>query len=623
MTNSERFWQRIGLAAFAFMVLTGGLVYLLGGLPQGTGLIGLQTSKYQAVQTSEIPPDDYVGGAACRRCHETIWQRYQTHPMSMSSALVEEASPVEEFGDKASFSTEVSIGEMQYRVEKTSAGTFHHEVLNDSMYGPMYDQSVPISLEIGSGRRGRSYMLTKGDHLYMSPITWYGQESKWDLSPNYPAGKHPRFERRIRQACVVCHTDRVNVSRENPDQFGIPAVPEPKISCERCHGPGARHIQFHDERSAFPDRVAEQVDPIVNPMKLKTEHRESVCWQCHMSGEERVTRHGRLDTDFRPGMHFDDVWVAFVRGTRVDASGAILAVSQVEQTLSSICSQRSEGRFGCLSCHDPHYSPAENEKVSFYRDKCLACHQERGCALPVDQRRQEIADDSCIGCHMPTTSLRGIPHTAQIDHRVLRRQEPEGGSTVSLPLTLFQPGERELPQIEQDRAWGIVNAMIAQMKNDRETARMGKQQLDAVRPSLPNDPLVLEWLGVCEQLLGYQDKARNYWSQILKNQPKNERALKRLADQAVTIPDLAAAKTALIKYLEVSPWEGSYHVQLASICGSLGDFEGARHHAREALHVNPTLARAHGILAELFQQQGNYVESQNHRRRYQRLEMLK
>lgn len=623
MPIQERFLQRFGPALLALVLVIAGAAYLGTRSGKNGFLTNQGVSSGGTFKKPAIPPNDYVGGSECRRCHQTIWDRYQTHPMSISSALVGEASSLDEYDGHTSFRAQLATGEMEYRVEKTPEGVFHHELFNDFELGPIFDQKVQVELAVGSGRRGRSYVLIKDDHLYMSPISWYGQESKWDLSPNYPAGNHPRFERRIRQACIICHTDRISTSRQEPDQFGTPAVPQPKISCERCHGPGAGHIAFHEKQSKSPDHSSTAADPIVNPSKLDSERRESVCWQCHFSAEERITRYGRMDSDFRPGMHFDDVWVAFVRGTRVDTAGSMLAVSQVEQTRSSLCFQKSEGRFGCISCHDPHYSPPEHEKARFYREKCLACHAERGCALSLDQRTRESEQDSCVDCHMPSSGLKGIPHTAQVDHRVLRRRPSDSKSTLELPLSIFKSGIRELPQIEQDRAWGLAFAKIAQIKTDPESAHKGREKLAMVRSSIPDDVQVLEWLGVCELILGKKDNARRDWSDILKIHPNDEGALKRLADLAITERDLPAARDALVRSLKVSPWEGKHHAQLASIYGSLGDFDAATRHANEALQVNPTLSGAHGILAEIYKLQGNQSDARRHQKLHQRLELLK
>ena len=42
----------------------------------------------------------------------------------------------------------------------------------------------------------------------------------------------------------------------------------------------------------------------------------------------------------------------------------------------------------CTSCHDPHYEPPAEERVSYYREKCLTCHGAHFAAkhdMPISQ----------------------------------------------------------------------------------------------------------------------------------------------------------------------------------------------------------------------------------------------
>jgi hypothetical protein len=585
-------------------------------------LASVRPAKSEVLVKPPLPADDYIGAAACRTCHQTIWDRYQSHPMSNSSASTAEATPLEDFDQNTSFTVSTSIGEIEYRVEKTAEGIFHHESLTDPILGSVYDQRVRVDYSIGSGRHGRSYVFAQDDCLFMSPITWYSEESKWELSPNYRPGKHPRFERRILLGCLVCHTERVSVNREAPTHFSSPAIHVAKIGCESCHGPGASHIAFR-ERSQSAEQASTANDPIINPAKLDPERRESVCWQCHLAAEERITRYGRLDSDFRPGARFDDIWIAFGRGLRLDEAGTMRVASHVEQTRASVCFQRSDGRFGCLSCHDAHSAPTAQDKVAFYRDKCLACHVNQGCALEKSVRTQSNPADSCIDCHMPSHGLNRIPHTSRTDHRVLRHPQPEILPNRDLPLSIFNPDNHKLPQIEEDRAWGLVLAKFAYLQQNVEIAREANQKLAAVQPFVPDDKLVLEWLGVSEQLINRLESARNRWLQILEQLPHDEGALQRLADLQMSQSNLQATKETLTNYLTVNPWQSSYQLRLAAVFGDLGMLDDAARQAKESLRINPTLASAHRILAEVYRRQGKHDESEFHQTMCKRLEPLK
>ena len=63
-------------------------------------------------------------------------------------------------------------------------------------------------------------------------------------------------------AAVACHAGRMNPIPQERNRFDEKKpFHELAIGCERCHGPGKKHIHFHEENIAARDTV----DPIVRP----------------------------------------------------------------------------------------------------------------------------------------------------------------------------------------------------------------------------------------------------------------------------------------------------------------------------------------------------------------------
>ena len=566
---------------------------------------------HPALKKPPPPPQGYVGGEACRTCHQAIWQQYQSHSMSRSSAIVNDATSIEDFDQRTSFDTQTPIGTVNYRVERSSEGQFHHESLTDPNLGQVYDQQVKVEFVIGTGKVGRSYLHVKNDCLFVSPIAWYPQAEKWDLSLGYRPGKHPRFERKATQLCLTCHTDRVVVDEEHPERFSLNSIQGAAISCERCHGPGRDHIVFHERSPNQANQTAEQTDPIVNPIKLDSERRESVCWQCHFSADDRVLRYGRTHADFRPGMTFDEIWVPFVRND-IESPIPVEPVNHVEEILVSRCYQRSEGRFGCLSCHDAHSLPSPDEKDRFYRAKCLACHNDRGCTVSVDERTRLNESDSCVVCHMPPQRMDRLTHTSQTDHRILRKPLPKDAMARKSELAIFNFGTRQLPQIDQDLAWGLYLAKEAETKSSVNQARLAEPKLATVLSVLPDDDEIQEVLGGCEALLGQTERARDRWRKILQRRPNAERVLLRLAVYSMEHNDPTTARNALIRYLQIIPWNSDAQGRLAEIYVYEGQLEAAIRSAKFALEVNPADDFSHNILAQAYQRLGKRDEAQKH-----------
>src|SRR5262249_25165359 len=102
--------------------------------------------------------------------------------------------------------------------------------------------------------------------------------------------------------------------------------------------------------------------------------------------------------------------------------------SQVEQMYASGCFRASNGKMGCISCHDPHQVPPVDQKAAFFRDRCLKCHDDQSCSLTPARRREKARDDSCIQCHMEKFENSDIGHMASTDHRILRRADRVGAA---------------------------------------------------------------------------------------------------------------------------------------------------------------------------------------------------
>ena len=163
-----------------------------------------------------------------------------------------------------------------YSVDKRSDHVVHHELAPSAGIG----NKANIAFSIGSGRRGRSYLIDHEGYLFQSPISWYPLESSWSLSPGYEKS-NSHFSRPIVAECLFCHANQVEPDRRAANAFLAPVFRGHAIGCERCHGPGELHVAKWRAGEAITD-----VDlSIVNPRRLEHSLREAICQQCHLQGE--------------------------------------------------------------------------------------------------------------------------------------------------------------------------------------------------------------------------------------------------------------------------------------------------------------------------------------------------
>jgi len=571
----------------------------------------ISVSLERPLEEPEPPTGGFVGSDACAPCHAPIVEKYRTHPMWRSFASIDRAAPIEEYPSDPV----APPGPRRYRVEKRDGKTIHHEIMLDRDGKPIYDQEFEVHYAIGSGTRGRSYARFDHGVFAQSSIGWYARKGRWDLSPGYRPDGHARFSRRLGDNCLYCHAGRTSLSDSDERYASDPIVEEP-IGCERCHGPGQEHVTLRTS-GAWRAGV---VDPIVNPKRLEPAPREDVCNQCHLEGDGTILRFGRRHPDFRPGQRIEDIWVAFVsQGDNVVSEGRTRAVSQVQQMRASRCYQASEGRFGCVSCHDPHFEPPPDQRTAHFRDRCQACHGpsegQRGCSLAESDRRARSADDSCIECHMPPLPTHDVPHTAQTDHRVPRvadAEPPDSPPAHQDAFPIFDGAESRLPRREVERARGLAMLRQPIVTSDPDLVR-GAQRLLAPRLRMienrfdesflygvERDVPVLLALARSFQLLGDAPRAEACFDAALTIEPASERALAGKLLDAQASQDTGAAHALLNQLLRINPLDPTLHGQKALVLGQMGQWPAACAAAEQSLRLDPSEPIIRQFLAEAY-----------------------
>jgi predicted CXXCH cytochrome family protein len=543
------------------------------------------------------PEVKYVGDEACAACHPTITESYRLHPMGRSLVPMSQQAAHERYGKQAGNPFQ-QLG-FEFEVQHRDDRVFHRYRCRGLQGKPVCASEEEVHFVVGSGSRGRSYLVNRAGFLFQSPISWFSQQQTWDLSPGFKRERN--FERPVQAECLFCHCNQVTPRENTANGFEEPLFRGFAIGCERCHGPGQLHVESRERG----DLVEGMDCTIVNPVRLEPRLRDAVCEQCHLQGEARVVRRGRHVFDYRPGLPLYLFWSVFVR--KVEFTDNKKAVSQVQQMYDSHCYRGSKGKLGCISCHDPHQLPASAQRVRYYRDRCLQCHaEEKPCSLAISVRRQRDPDDSCIACHMPHAPSSNIAHTAITDHRILRRPE-ETEPSVAMPRPLL-PGEVPMIHFHRDlvhsedtdvgRDLGLVLVGVGQA-----TPAIGKpfaqtmvSFLDASLKKHPDDVLALEGKGYALWLQGRAHDARTVFEDALTKAPQRESVLFQLATLTAQLEQREAALGYWQRTVAVNPWRGVYHYELAKILAESQDWSKAAEECQRALRLSSANIEARVLL---------------------------
>lgn len=558
-------------------------------------------------------PAGYVPDAACAPCHAELFRSYQDVGMARSLARPENASPIERF-DAAPFFHAAS-GRF-YEIRRDGTGlVFRRWRLNDA--GARADLlELPVAYVLGSGHTSRVYLYrTPSGELYQLPLAWYSQGAGWAMAPGYDRADHEEVSRRVRRECLFCHNayPQAEPGSDRHEAFPrFPAVLPEGIGCQRCHGPGAAHIDLVQGGETRPAEIARS---IVQPARLSPSLQRDVCYQCHLQPSVTLIgprRFGRGDYSFRPGekladylVHVDPVLHGRPRAERFEINHHPYRLEQ------SACFRQSAGRLSCLSCHDPHRKVPVAERAAHYRAACLECHTSaescrRGPEWASDERARA---ENCVGCHMPRRRTQDVVHVVMTDHHITRPPDAAAAAALVAPLAEFEP---QIDDVELYPLDGSPTGRLAQIYRAITVLGVVRSQdaLDYLEKALPlenlphEEPLIelasarlrrqqwsgvlsllerfkqppahlLQWRAIAEAGLGHGTAARDLLRQAIALDPLQPELHFNLGRLLLT-EDPAAAETFLARAAELRP-------NLAAAWYHLGHARAAQGKTAEAL----------------------------------------
>jgi predicted CXXCH cytochrome family protein len=247
------------------------------------------------------------------------------------------------------------------------------------------------------------------------------------------------------RTCLGCHVSGATKGFDGQRLRYDTRWQDEGTSCERCHAPGAAHVERERALAKAGGEAARPSvpapDDVLSPYRLDATKSTTLCAQCHSLRDvvaPGFTAGGDYYDYFMPMLEYgpraepDPAWWADGRPRRFsnDALGF----------WESRCF--AFGKASCTTCHlDPHLPDVDRDETLATGQAaiCLRCHEAIGKDVAAHTRhRPDGAGSACVECHMPrhvlsikarirdhsislpapeTTARYGIPNACTDCHR--------------------------------------------------------------------------------------------------------------------------------------------------------------------------------------------------------------
>jgi len=330
----------------------------------------------------------YAGSTSCKKCHKDLSDSYvhnahfnTSKPLDAEHAADSLGLPVSSFV----FTPSTKVG-----IEKRKGGLYQVAYINGNEV-----KAERTDFVFGSGTSAYTFAFWYGNKMMQMPLNYLPKEHKWVNSPGFPA-EQIYFGRPIISRCMECHSSYVekNLIQTNSltvEEEFLKSSIIAGIDCERCHGPAAKHVEFHEQNP-----TVKKAYEMVNYRALPLQRRIDMCGVCH-SGIQMQSLTSTFA--FKPG----DTLQSLPQFNRYNGGEPDVHGNQKQLLEASPCYK--VGKAECVSCHDVHGT----QKVSLtaYSQKCISCHAE----VPHESlttAQKALTKDNCIDCHMPVKTSHAI-----------------------------------------------------------------------------------------------------------------------------------------------------------------------------------------------------------------------
>jgi predicted CXXCH cytochrome family protein len=293
----------------------------------------------------------------------------------------------------------------------------------------------------GGQRWFHLYPSEKIDHR--DPLHWTGLQQNWNFM------------------CAECHSTGLRRNYHHQSKTYATTFSEINVSCETCHGPGARHVAWAKREPGW-----EAIDAQAKGLTVLFDERRGVTWAINpqtgnakRSAQRQTTR--EIETCALCHARRGPIWATIKPGAPIGDSHRVSLLDEglyfpdgqirdeVYEYGSFLQSKMFAAGVTCSDCHDPHSLKLRASGNAV----CVQCHAPQKFEAASHHRHKEgSAGAQCVACHMPARTYMAVDPRRDHSFRIPR---PDLSAALGTPDACTACHSDKAPQwaAEHVKAW--------------------------------------------------------------------------------------------------------------------------------------------------------------------------
>jgi len=368
------------------------------------------------------PVAAFAGSRKCMDCHKAEYDKWQNSHHDRAMEVADDATVLGDFNNAVvefhGVTTRFYCKDDKFFVNTRGPDgkKSEFEITHTFGWHPLQQYLVPFS----------------GGRLQCLPIAWEVKKRKWyHLYPDTPIDPKDwlywtNAGQNWNGMCAECHSTNLKKNYDINNDAYQTTWSEIDVSCEACHGPGSRHVQWAE----LPDMARPQTanyELVVKTKGMDSREQVELCAPCH-SRRAILGDYTHAEPDL-----LDSMLPSLLTPELYFADGQILEEVYVYGSFTQ--SKMYSRNVRCSDCHDVH----SIKKVKEGNALCLQCHRagiydtkahhfhkskgEKG--EPIKSSDGKVLFDvgsgaQCVQCHMPERPYMVIDYRADHSFRLPR-----------------------------------------------------------------------------------------------------------------------------------------------------------------------------------------------------------